>query len=40
MLGSWESLPPAFVTSATKGTGREELLDYISENMIFFKREK
>jgi GTP-binding protein len=40
MLGSWESLPPAFATSAPKGTGREELLDYISENMIFFKREK
>jgi len=40
MLGSWESLPPAFVTSAAKGTGREELLDYISENMIFFKREE
>ncbi len=40
MLESWESLPPTFVTSAAKGTGREELLEYISENMIFFKREK
>lgn len=40
MLSSWESLPPAFATSAPKGTGRDELLDYISENMIFFKREK
>jgi len=40
MLEKWESLPPSFVTSATKGTGREELLEYISENMIFFKREK
>ncbi len=40
MLGTWESLPPAFITSAAKGTGREELLEYISENMIFFKREK
>ncbi len=40
MLGTWESLPPAFITSAEKGTGREELLEYISENMIFFKREK
>ena len=40
MLSSWESLPPAFATSAPRGTGRDELLDYISENMIFFKREK
>lgn len=40
MLGRWESLPPSFVTSASKGTGRDELLDYISENMKYFKREK
>lgn len=40
MLDSWESLPPSFVTSAARGTGREELLDYISENMKYFKREK
>lgn len=39
MLERWESLPPSFVTSAAKGTGREELLEYIRENMIFFKRE-
>lgn len=25
----WEELPPIFVTSSEKGTGREELLDYI-----------
>lgn len=36
MLRSWESLPPAFVTSASRGTGREALLDYIESNMIFF----
>jgi len=40
MLERWESLPPTFITSATKGTGRDELLEYISGNMIFFKREK
>jgi GTP-binding protein len=40
MLGRWESLPPSFVTSAAKGTGRDELLDYISDNMKYFKREK
>ncbi len=39
MLRTWESLPPTFVTSASKGTGRDELLEYISETMIFFKRE-
>lgn len=29
MLESWVELPPIFVTSAEKGTGREELLGYI-----------
>lgn len=28
---TWEELPPIFVTSAEKGTGREELLAYIDE---------
>jgi GTP-binding protein len=40
MMSTWESLPPAFVTSAPKGTGRDELLNYIESNMIFFKRGK
>ena len=40
MLERWESLPPSFVTSATKGMGKEELLEYITRNMIFFEREK
>jgi GTP-binding protein len=40
MLERWESLPPTFVTSAIKGTGREEILDYIKENMIFYERKK
>jgi GTP-binding protein len=40
MLESWESLPPTFVTSAIKGTGRDELLNYIKETMIFYEREK
>ncbi len=40
MLRNWESLPPTFVTSAVKGTGRDELLGYISETMIFFKAGK
>jgi len=39
MLERWESLPPTFITSATKGLGKDEILDYISETMIFFKRD-
>lgn len=31
LLEEWEELPPVFVTSATKGKGREQLLDYIGE---------
>jgi len=31
LLESWEELPPIFVTSAEKGQGREELLDYIDK---------
>ena len=27
----WEELPPMFVSSAEKKTGKEELLDYIGE---------
>ncbi len=29
LLESWEELPPVFVTSSEKGTGRDELLAYI-----------
>jgi len=31
MLEQWEEMPPYFVTSAEKGNGREEVLDYIEE---------
>lgn len=31
LLESWEELPPIFVTSAEKGQGREELLDFIEQ---------
>lgn len=31
LLENWEELPPIFVTSAEKGEGREELLDYIDK---------
>jgi GTP-binding protein len=40
MLERWESLPPTFITSAVRGTGRDELLNYINETMIFYKSEK
>ncbi|MDR1592375.1 MAG: ribosome biogenesis GTP-binding protein YihA/YsxC [Prevotellaceae bacterium] len=33
LLETWETLPPVFVTSAEKKTGREELLDYIDSIM-------
>ena len=29
LLEDWEELPPVFVTSSAKGTGKEELLDYL-----------
>lgn len=29
LLKDWEELPPVFVTSSEKGTGRDQLLDYI-----------
>lgn len=29
MLLTWEEMPPFFITSAEKGEGREEILDYI-----------
>lgn len=31
LLEWWEELPPLFVTSAEKGKGRDELLQYIEE---------
>ncbi|MBR0037737.1 MAG: YihA family ribosome biogenesis GTP-binding protein [Bacteroidales bacterium] len=31
LLEDWEELPPMFATSAEKGTGREEVLNYIHE---------
>ncbi len=33
MFKSWEELPTIFVTSAEKGTGRDELLDFIENAM-------
>ncbi len=33
LLDSWEELPPYFITSSEKKTGREEVLDYIEKVM-------
>src|SRR6478736_3349906 len=34
LLEQWEDLPPLFVTSAEKKSGRDKVLDYISEAML------
>jgi len=34
---TWEALPPFFITSAEKQTGKEELLNYIGETSKIFK---
>jgi GTP-binding protein len=36
MLKNWESLPVSFITSAIKGNGRDEILNYIEESMNNF----
>jgi GTP-binding protein len=36
MLKNWESLPASFITSAVKGNGREEILNYIEESINNF----
>jgi GTP-binding protein len=37
MLKNWESLPVSFITSAVKGNGRSEILDYIEESINNFR---
>ncbi len=36
MLKSWESLPVSFISSAVKGVGRDEILNYIEESINIF----
>ena len=31
LLEEWEELPPIFITSSEKKTGRDEVLDYIEQ---------
>ena len=36
----WEELPPYFVTSSEKGTGRDDILDYIDSINKSLKEQK
>jgi len=36
MLKNWESLPVSFITSAVKGNGRDEILNYIEDSINNF----
>jgi len=36
MLDTWESLPPAFITSTVNGSGREDILAYIEDSINNF----
>lgn len=38
ILEHWEELPPMFLSSSEKGTGREEILDYIGEILPAIQR--
>lgn len=40
LLEMWEELPPVFVTSSTKGLGRDEILKFIEENNRLFRKMK
>ncbi len=39
MLKNWESLPVSFITSAVKGNGRDEILNYIEESINNFSND-
>lgn len=34
---TWEELPPHFITSSETGLGKEEILDYIENNLQYFR---
>jgi GTP-binding protein len=36
MLKQWEKMPPIFITSAVKGDGKEELLNFIESTNVLF----
>ena len=40
LMKEWEELPPTFITSSEKKTGRDEMLDYIDSINISLKKAK
>lgn len=38
LYGFWDELPPIFITSAEKGTGKQEVLDFIEKYLGYFKK--
>jgi GTP-binding protein len=38
MLDTWEELPPSFISSSEKKTGREEILNFIEQYINIFKK--
>lgn len=38
MLDTWEELPPSFISSSSKKTGREEILNFIEQYINIFKK--
>ncbi len=40
LMKEWEELPPTFITSSEKKTGRDEVLDYIDSINISLKKAK
>ena len=36
MLKQWQKMPPIFITSAVKGDGRDELLNFIESTNVLF----
>lgn len=40
LMEQWEELPPIFITSAEKKSGRDEILDYIGDTNLLFEERK
>ena len=38
MLKTWETLPKTFITSAVNKTGREEILNFVEEMVMAYKK--
>ena len=40
MLKTWDSLPPTFITSSVKGSGKDDILSYIEESINIFSNNR